>query len=69
LSLSEAGLGCALWDASIILSRSLFAQRELLKGTKILEVGAGCGLPAIVAGLFANEVVGTDYIEKVISLY
>lgn len=66
LSLGEAGLGCALWDASIILSRSLFAQRALLRELHVLEVGAGCGLPAIVAGLFARRVVGTDYIAKTI---
>ncbi len=65
LSIGEAGLGCALWDASIILGRCLFAQRALLAGKKILEVGAGCGLPAIIAGMFAAEVVGTDYIDKV----
>ncbi len=65
LSIGEAGLGCALWDASIILGRCLFAQRALLAGKKILEVGAGCGLPAIIAGMFAAESVGTDYIDKV----
>jgi hypothetical protein len=65
LSIGEAGLGCALWDASIVISRLLYAKRDILAGKKILEVGSGCGLPAILAGMFAREVVASDYIAKV----
>ncbi len=48
LSIAEAGLGCALWDASIILSRCIYTNPQIFQGQKVLEVGSGCGLPVHV---------------------
>lgn len=31
----------------------------------MLELGAGCGLPGIVAARTADEVVQTDYVDQV----
>jgi predicted nicotinamide N-methyase len=64
---AEAGLGCALWDASIILARRIYAQPDVWAGLKVLEVGSGCGLPGIVAGLYTRESILSDYIAKTVA--
>lgn len=50
--------GIALWPAAIALAHSL-AEREL-RGKRILELGAGTGLPGIVAASLGAQVVQTD---------
>ena len=62
LTIHQAGLGCAAWDASILLARYLHhnAQR-LLANAVVMEVGAGVGLPGIVCGRYASRCVLTDY--------
>ena len=64
LTIHQAGLGCAAWDASILLARYLHhnAQR-LLVDAVVMEVGAGVGLPGIVCGRYASKCVLTDYDE------
>eukprot|EP00741_Cyanophora_paradoxa_P024998 tig00000319_g24130.t1 len=67
LSIVDAGLGCALWDASIILARWIYVYGEqYLASRSLIELGCGCGLPGIVAARFCSTVVLTDYIESVI---
>jgi hypothetical protein len=44
-------VGLSVWPASIILSQWVAARGNgSLAGKSVLELGAGCGLPAIVAG-------------------
>ena len=44
------------WPASLILSSFLLANyAELVRGKCLLELGAGVGLPAIVAAKLGNE--------------
>jgi predicted nicotinamide N-methyase len=50
--------GIVLWPAAIALAHSL-AEREL-RGKRILELGAGTGLPGIVAASLGAHVVQTD---------
>lgn len=67
LSIAEAGIGCALWDAAIILSRWFYENgEEIFKDKKVLELGAGVGLPGIVCGRYAGETVLSDCIPKLV---
>jgi methyltransferase-like protein 23 len=50
--------GIALWPAAIALAHDL-AAREL-RGARMLELGAGTGLPGIVAAALGARVVQTD---------
>ena len=62
LTIHQAGLGCAAWDASILLARYLsHTAQRLLVGAVVMEVGAGVGLPGMVCGRYAARCVLTDY--------
>jgi predicted nicotinamide N-methyase len=58
--------GIALWPAALALAHEL-AAREL-KGKSVLELGAGTGLPGIVAASRGAQVVQTDRQELVLHL-
>ncbi|GMH38095.1 hypothetical protein BSKO_05979 [Bryopsis sp. KO-2023] len=62
--------GQIVWPASQILSWLLIAKADaFVKGSTVLEVGAGCGLVGLVsAQLGAGEVVLTDGSEIVVKL-
>lgn len=52
--------GVALWPASIALAHELARRAEALRGGRLLELGAGTGLPGIVAATLGAQVVQTD---------
>ena len=53
--------GIALWSATIALGQDIILRAVEFKGKHVLELGAGTGLPGIVAAsLAANKVVQTD---------
>lgn len=56
------GLGGFVWNGAFKLCAFLEKERErLVQGKRVLELGAGCGLPGIVAAtLGASAVVLTD---------
>lgn len=60
--------GTALWPASIALAHELAARGDALAGLNILELGAGVGLPGIVAASYGANVTQTDQYEMVVSL-
>jgi predicted nicotinamide N-methyase len=61
--------GAAVWDAAIVLSLFLADNSHLVKGKRVLEVGAGLALASVaVAMAGASEVIATDYDEIVLSL-
>ena len=51
-----------LWPASIALGRYLLSNRPP-SGARVLELGCGLGLPAIVAAKLGCAVLATDYEE------
>lgn len=53
--------GIVLWPAAIALAHEI-ASRPLA-GKRVLELGAGTGLPGIVAATFGAKVVQTDRLE------
>lgn len=71
--LSEArdriSYGLALWSSAIALAHEI-AERasELRDGSRVLELGAGTGLPGIVAASFGAHVTQTDRHEAAMSL-
>lgn len=53
--------GFVLWESAIGLSEQLVAQPALVRDKAILELGAGVGLPGIVAQSLGGHVSQTDY--------
>ena len=60
--------GVSLWPASIALAHDLVARGDALRGRIILELGAGTGLPGIVAASRGACVVQTDRHELPMSV-
>ena len=50
--------GIVLWPAAIALAHEIATRA--LRGTRVLELGAGTGLPGIVAASLGARVVQTD---------
>lgn len=61
--------GLMLWASAVALAERLAAQPELVAGKRVLEIGAGVGLPGLVArALGAAHVTQTDYQETALAL-
>ncbi len=57
-----------LWPSSIALAHELVARGNSLAGVRILELGAGTGLPGIVAATFGARVLQTDRLDVALDL-
>jgi predicted nicotinamide N-methyase len=64
----ETPFGIGLWQASIALAHAIAARAEALRGARVLELGAGTGLPGLVAASLGAEVVQTDNHEPALSI-
>lgn len=60
--------GVVLWPSALALAHELIARAEVIRGARILELGAGTGLPGIVAASLGGQVVQTDRNELVLSI-
>lgn len=60
--------GVILWAASIALSHEIASRADVFRGKRILELGAGTGMPGIVASSHASKVIQTDRNELVMSV-
>lgn len=60
--------GVALWPASIALAHELASRAGELAGLPVLELGAGTGLPGIVAASLGARVVQTDRHELALAI-
>jgi predicted nicotinamide N-methyase len=61
--------GVTLWASSITLAHDVAARAaDSFRGARVLELGAGTGLPGIVAASQGAQVVQTDRIELVMAL-
>jgi predicted nicotinamide N-methyase len=64
----RAPYGAALWPAAIALAYDLESRAGEIAGRSLLELGAGTGLPGIVAASLGAHVVQTDRQELALSL-
>lgn len=60
--------GVALWPAAIALAHDLAARAGELRGRRVLELGAGTGLPGLVAASCGARVVQSDRHELALAL-
>lgn len=60
--------GLVLWPSSIALALEISARADEFRGRSVLELGAGVGLPGIVAAASGAEVVQTDRDEDALAL-
>src|SRR5438874_13269890 len=60
--------GFLLWESAVGLARLLAARPELVSGKRALELGAGAGLPGLVARSLGAEVWQTDHQPDALAL-
>jgi predicted nicotinamide N-methyase len=60
--------GVVLWPAAIALAHDVAARADALRGARVLELGAGTGLPGIVAASLGARVVQTDRHEMALAV-
>lgn len=65
---NRAAYGVALWPAAIALAHEVASRADAVRGRRVLELGAGTGLPGIVAASLGARVVQTDKHEMALSL-
>src|SRR5215213_4433437 len=51
--------GVVLWPAAIALGHEIACRAEAFRGRRVLELGAGTGLPGLVAATLGARVVQT----------
>ena len=61
-----APYGVVLWPGSIALAHEIATRAAEFRGKTVLELGAGTGLPGIVAATLGARVVQTDRSELII---
>ena len=49
----------------VLTKRWIYDNSDLFVGKRVLELGAGCGLSGIIAAMFADVVVLSDYLPQV----
>ena len=60
--------GLVLWPSAIALALEIAARADEFRGRTVLELGAGVGLPGIVAAAVGATVVQTDRDEEALGL-
>ena len=55
-----------LWPSAVGLATHLVSNTHLIDGKTVLEIGAGLGLPAVVAASLGAEVTATDYLQDAV---
>ena len=64
--LGRLPFGVALWPSAIALAHEIAARAEQFTGKTVLELGAGVGLPGLVAAFLGAQVTQTDNQDSVL---
>ena len=64
----DAPYGLLLWESAVALAHELEQRPELVAGRRVLELGAGVGLPGLVARRLGAYVYQTDKAEYALRL-
>lgn len=59
VGVTASGTGATLWDAAIVLTKYLLVEYQP-PSQRIVELGAGLGLPSIALALDGNDVTATE---------
>ncbi|NWH67626.1 MET23 protein, partial [Geococcyx californianus] len=57
---ADTQYGLYVWPCAVVLAQFLWAHRDALPGKRVLEVGAGAGLPGVLAARCGAEVILSD---------
>jgi methyltransferase-like protein 23 len=57
-----------IWASSLALSSYLEKEIQLVEGKKVLEIGAGIGLPSFVVANAAASIIVSDYAAEAVEL-
>ncbi len=57
-----------IWPAALALSSFLKEEQQYVKGKRVLEIGAGIGLPSFAVAHHAAEMMISDYAEEAVLL-
>ncbi|KAJ1809534.1 hypothetical protein LPJ77_001570 [Coemansia sp. RSA 2523] len=67
--ISQGTTGLVTWEAGLRLADFFAEHPDIIRGKRVLELGAGCGLAGFVcATMGATSVVSTDYSDAVLKL-
>lgn len=56
-----------IWPSALALSRYIISENTRIAGKNVLEVGAGLGLPSLVASAYTDTVVCSDYFQDALT--
>ena len=65
---AQAPYGLLLWESAVALARSLHTRSTLVENKQVLELGAGVGLPGLVARSLGAEVWQTDNLTAALEI-
>ena len=65
---AQAPYGLLLWESAVALARSLHHRSMLVANKQVLELGAGVGLPGLVARSLGAEVWQTDHLPAALEI-
>ncbi|XP_005096612.1 methyltransferase-like protein 22 [Aplysia californica] len=68
MATSLQGVGFQVWSGALLLCDYLLLHQTEVCGSHVLDLGSGPGLTAIIAALFADTVICTDYSSEIVHL-
>ena len=60
VQIMDESFGLYLWPSALLLAKVVWANRVQMRGASVLELGAGVGLPGMVAAAAGADVVLSD---------